>query len=314
MSEEFSRIAEIRQRLRMSSAEVEIGIGDDAAVLSPTNAYQVVSVDTAVQGVHFRPEFASWPQIGYRSMVAALSDLAAMGARPRAALVALILPVEFEDGPLFELVDGLAEAAREYGSPVVGGNLSAGAELSITTTVIGQSEDAILTRSGATPHDRICVTGTIGAAALGLRCLQAGYNGPAAAPFIERWRRPTALILEGQLLLNAASASIDISDGLVQDLGHLCAASDVGAELHLGDLPLYAGATELARELHSDALDLALSGGEDYELIFTFPSRADLPPVGTCIGVVTAQRGSIALLDRQGRPVTATHTGYKHWR
>jgi thiamine-monophosphate kinase len=277
-------------------------------------AYQVVSVDTAVQGVHFQPEFASWSQIGYRSMVAALSDLAAMGARPRAALVALTMPAEFADGPLFELVDGLAEAAREYSSPVVGGNLSAGTELSITTTVIGQSEDDILTRSGATPHDRIYVTGTIGVAALGLRCLQAAYDGPAAAPFIDRWRQPTALILEGQLLLNAASASIDISDGLLQDLGHLCAASDVGAEIHLGDLPLYPGATELARELHCDAVDLALSGGEDYELIFTLPPKADVPPVGTCIGVVTAQPGSIALIDPQGQPITAAHTGYKHWR
>jgi thiamine-monophosphate kinase len=314
MSDEFSRIEEIRKRLWVGSAEVAVGIGDDAAVLKPTCAQEVLSVDTAVDGVHFRRDFASWRQIGFRSMVAALSDLAAMGARPRAALVSLILPSNFQDAWLFELTDGLAEAALEYSSPVVGGNLSSGAELSITTTVIGLAEGAVLTRRGAAPQDRIYVTGIVGAAALGLRCLQTGFDQPAAAFFVDRWRRPEAQILEGQILLSLASAAIDVSDGLLQDLGHLCEASGVGAEIHLGDLPLGPGAVDLARQLDRDAVQLALSGGEDYELLFTARPSADLRTIGTRIGVVTASPKSLVVLDRQGQSVAVENTGYKHWK
>jgi thiamine-monophosphate kinase len=314
MSDEFSRIEEIRKRLWVRSADVDIGIGDDAAVLALTDAQEVLSVDTAVEGVHFRRDFASWRQIGFRAVVAALSDLAAMGARPRAALVSLILPAGFQDRWLFELTDGLAEAAREYGSPVVGGNLSSGAELSITTTVVGLAEDAILTRYGARPQDRIYITGIVGAAALGLRCLQAGLDLPAATFFIERWRRPNAQILEGQLLLNLASAVIDVSDGLLQDLGHLCDASGVGAEIHLDELPLGPGAVDLARLLDCDAAHLALGGGEDYELLFTARPDADVQTIGTCIGVVTANPESLVVLDPQGQSVVAKNTGYRHWR
>jgi thiamine-monophosphate kinase len=227
--------------------------------------------------------------------------------------VALILPRALDDAALFELVDGIGEASREYGCPVVGGNLSSGGELSITTTVIGQSDGAILTRAGAEVHDRIYVTGIVGAAALGLRCLEAGVDAPQAIPFIERWRRPTAQILEGQLLLSVANAAIDISDGLLQDLAHLCRASEVGASLQLGELPLGKGAPDLARQLNRDALDLALSGGEDYELIFTAPARVDLHSVGTCIGVITAQSGSITLVNPQGQLVSPAHMGFKHW-
>lgn len=314
MSDEFSRIEEIRKRLWVRSAEVDVGIGDDAAVLAPTDAQQVLSVDTAVEGIHFRRDFASWRQIGFRSVVAALSDLAAMGARPRAALVSLILPADFQDRWLFELIDGLAEAAREYGSPVVGGNLSSGAELSITTTVIGLAEGTVLTRYGAEPQDRIYITGIIGAAALGLRCLQAGLDLPAATFFIERWRRPDAQILEGQLLLSLASAVIDVSDGLLQDLGHLCRASGVGAKIHLDDLPLGPEAAELARRLDCDAAQLALGGGEDYELLFTAAPDVDVRTIGTCIGVVTANPESLVVLDTQGQPVVAKNIGYNHWR
>jgi thiamine-monophosphate kinase len=314
MSDEFSRIALIRERLCTPAADVDLGIGDDAAVLSATFARDVVSVDAAVEGVHFRREFASWRQIGFRSLVAALSDLAAMGARPRAMLVSLILPAEFRDAELLELVEGMSEAARVYGSPVVGGNLSAGAQVSITTTVIGAATGEILTRSGARPQDRIYVTGTLGAAGLGLGCLKAGCVGPAAAPFIDRWRRPIARIDEGQLLLGVASAAIDLSDGLLQDLGHLCEASGVGADVTLRDLPLGSGAVDLAAQLGLDALDLALGGGEDYELIFTVPAGEPLPSVGTCIGTINANSGSLLMIDPHGQRVPATRDGYRHFR
>jgi thiamine-monophosphate kinase len=314
MSGEFSRIAEISRRLATRAADVRIGIGDDAAVLTPSSAHPVVSVDCAVEEVHFRRDFASWRQIGFRSLVAALSDLAAMGACPRAALVAMIVPAAFQDQWLFEIADGLADAARQYGSPVVGGNLSAGAQLSITSTVLGDAGTVVLTRSGARACDRLYVTGTVGEAALGLRCLQAGFDRPAAARFIERWRTPAAKISEGRKLLDIATAAIDISDGLLQDLGHICEASGVSAELAVADLPLGTGAIALAPQLGCDALQAALSGGEDYELLFTAPDNASAHALGTCVGTIIGGSGPITLLDTDGQKLPAPLTGYAHWR
>lgn len=315
MSEEFVRIAEIARRLRRDSAEVLVGIGDDAAVLQAGDSPLVVSVDTAVQGVHFRPELVGWRDTGYRSLVAALSDLAAMGAGPRAALLALILPDGFQDGLLYELIDGLAEAADQYGCPVIGGNLSCGAEVSITTTVMGQGQapDRVLTREGARPDDYIYVTGTLGGAALGLECLQAGRTKGAEA-FIERWRRPMARVDEGRKLAGKATAAVDISDGLLLDLGHLCQASGVGARLDAGALPLEEGFQRLAGELGCDPVGLALSGGEQYELVFTAPADAPVQGLGTRIGRTVAGPCRIEVLDEQGRLIEIEKTGYAHWR
>ena len=314
MSDEFSRIAQIRRRLYRESTEVRIGIGDDAAVLAPPGAEEVVSVDAAVEGVHFYRDFAAWPQIGFRSLVAALSDLAAMGAEPRASLVALILPESFQDQWLYELADGIALAAHRYGAPVVGGNLSAGAQLSITSTVLGRAGGAVLTRSGARAGDRIYLTGTVGEAALGLRCLQAGVTTSKAARFVERWRTPSAKIAEGRRLLGVASAAIDVSDGVLQDLEQVCEAAGVGAEINADDLPLGAGAMELAQQIGDDAIELALSGGEDYELLFTAPGGVAIQGLGTCIGRIAEKPGQIQVRDRQGRPVHYRKTGYRHWR
>jgi thiamine-monophosphate kinase len=313
MSNEFVRIAEIARRLRRDSADVLVGIGDDAAVLRAGDSPLVVSVDAAVQGVHFRPELVGWRDTGFRSLVAALSDLAAMGAGPRAALLALILPDGFQDGLLYELIDGLAEAADCYGCPVIGGNLSCGAEVSITTAVMGQAPDRVLTREGARPDDYVYVTGTLGDAALGLRCLQAGRTKGAEA-FAERWRRPVARVDEGRKLTDKATAAVDISDGLLLDLGHLCQASGVGARLDASALPLEEGFRRLAKELGCDPVRLALSGGEQYELVFTAPAQAQVQGLGTRIGRVVAGSRRVEVFDEQGRPIEIEEAGYTHWR
>jgi thiamine-monophosphate kinase len=313
MTDEFARIAEMRRRLSRDAAGVRVGIGDDAAVLDASDAQQVVSVDAAVEGVHFRCDFLTWADLGYRSLVAALSDLAAMGARPRASLLSLILPERVDDASLYELADGVAEAARKYGAPVIGGNLSAGGEVSITTTVIGECREKTLGREGARPGDGIFVTGGVGRAALGLRTLQAG-SPERGAQFVDRWRRPAARIEEGLALRDIASAAIDISDGLYQDLEHLCESSRTGAQIDVDDLPLDEEYRAMAGAVGSDPLQLALAGGEDYELLFTADDGAPVGKLGVRIGRVTDHAGHIDLRDGEGRAVTLDRTGYRHFR
>lgn len=313
MSDEFERIAKLRERFAASGAQqVLLGIGDDAAVLRNPNADVVLSVDTAVDGVHFTRALAPLPAIGARAFSAAISDLAAMGARPQAALSSLIVPRELSLQEFEALTLGIAQAAADYACPVIGGNLSSGNQLSVTTTVIGTSHGAGLCRSGARPGDRIYVTGTLGDSALGLALLKRGAaeRGPE---FVARWRAPRARIAEGIALLGRASAAIDVSDGALQDLGHVCEASGLGAEVFAGRVPLRAGFSALAAELGLNPLELALFGGEDYELIFTLPDQAQEPGLGTCIGRMLATPGPVRVLDDQGGIVPLAGRGYRHF-
>lgn len=327
--DEFERIAQLRMAFAATkpAAGILLGIGDDAAVLARPAHNLVLSVDAAVDGVHFRSDLADWSTIGARAFCAALSDLAAMGAQPRAALCALILPNSFADADLAELGRGQAGAAARYDCPVVGGNLARGSELSITTTVIGEVEGSGLTRAGARLGDEIYVTGVLGAAALGLALLETPASAPRASEaeaFVSRWRSPTPRIAEGRALASIASAAIDVSDGLHQDLGHLCRESGVGAVLELSALPALPGFTELAHAHGQQPLRLALTGGEDYELVYTLPAScpterahalAGARRLGTRIGKIVAKEGegTIVLHDAQGGLVTVPGRGYRHF-
>lgn len=269
MAGEFERIARIERIFARTRKDVLVGIGDDAAVLAPSSASPVLSVDAAVEDVHFRRAWLSFRDIGYRAFMAAASDLAAMAAEPRTALLSLILPTDLSDDALFELCEGSAEAADACGMSIVGGNLSGGRELSITTTVIGEVQGHGALRSGASVGDRIYVTGELGSAALGLAALQAGRGEEELfRPFVERWRRPRARLTEARALRDIATAMIDVSDGLLQDLGHLLQASGVGAEIDVSALPHHPDLPAAARALGLD-LETVLGGGEDYELVFT---------------------------------------------
>ncbi len=309
---ELDRLAEIARRLRRQRSGALVDIGDDAAVLAGGDRRLVLSVDAQVQGVHFRPELLGWDDVGFRSLTAALSDLAAMGAGPRAALLALVLPDAFPDEQLYRLIDGVAEASDLYGSPVVGGNLSRGGEVSVTTTVVGEAPEGVLTRSGARPGDLVFVTGTLGDAALGLARLQVG-RGAGAEPFVERWRQPVARLEEGRQLLGRATAAIDISDGLLLDLSRLCEASGVGARIEAEALPLGDGFRQLAGELGLDPVQLALSGGEQYELLFTAPDGTAVGELATRIGCIVDEPSWVEVVDGQGRSVQVRTRGYAHW-
>jgi thiamine-monophosphate kinase len=313
--DEFERIAHLRARFAPRpelATSLLIGIGDDAAVLAKPDGNLAVSVDASVQGVHFRPEFADWASLGGRAFVAALSDLAAMGAQPKAAVMALIVTLTLDDAAFVELIRGFAEAADEYRCPVIGGNLSRGTELSITTTVMGELEGSGLTRAGARPGHDIYVTGTLGAAALGLVLLEARRPEHGRA-FVERWRKPVARIAEGVALVPIATAAIDVSDGALQDLSHICEASGVGAHLDAVAIPMAPGFADLARGLGRDPLELALTGGEDYELIYTLPGGS-APGPGTRIGRIMERGHGIFVKDAAGQALPLQPRGYRHFQ
>jgi thiamine-monophosphate kinase len=312
VSDEFQRIEQIRRRLAFASADVLLGIGDDAAVLAPSARGQAVSVDAQVEGVHFRRDLLEPADIGYRALASALSDLAAMGARARAAFVALIAPEQLPEEELYAIADGFAHAQRAFACAVAGGNLASGGELSITTTVIGDAPAAPITRAGARVGDALYVTGELGGAALGLHLLLAG-RCELATECVARWRRPVPRLREGAALVGVATAAIDVSDGLLQDLAHLAEASDVGFELELHRIPRVAALAGASAAIGADPDALALAGGEDYELLFTAPPELR-PAVGTRIGTVTVARG-IRIVDASGRAIAAPPgPGYDHFR
>lgn len=313
--DEFERVAWLKRRFEQGGRGrvSPIGIGDDAAVLAPSSAHQVVSVDAAVEGVHFRWSFGCPRVLAARSVSAAASDLAAMGARPRALLCALSLADDIDDGRFKALIEGYALASQDYGLEVVGGNLTRGAVTSLTTTVIGEAE-RWATRGGARVGDRVYVTGPLGGAALGLQALLRAASGGHLDPHIERWRSPRARLDLSARVGQAAHAAIDISDGMLQDLAHLCQASGVAATVELDAVPLAPNLSEAADALGLDPLTLAISGGEDYELILCAPDDGDVQDWATPVGrLVDGEPGKI-MLTQDGTPVPSPiEAGFRHF-
>jgi thiamine-monophosphate kinase len=239
------------------------GVGDDAALLDvPAGSRLVVSTDTAVENVHFRREWLSAEEIAYRSVAAALSDLAAMGAASLGMVIAMNLTDQWR-AQIVQLADGFAIASRNFGTPIVGGDLTRGSELSIGVTVLGSVERP-LTRAGARVGDALWVTGRLGGPLLALRALE---NGTAPIPaHRNRFAHPIPRIREARWLADhGATSAIDISDGVAADASHLAAASASRMILELDRLPLIPGATA----------EDAASSGEEYELIVTAPGTLD---------------------------------------
>jgi thiamine-monophosphate kinase len=311
VSTEHQRIARISRLFARSSPAISLGIGDDCAVLAQSDSARVWTVDAAIENVHFVRGMMRDEEIGYRALMAAASDVAAMGARATGILCALALPSTFSDPELDAVLHGYAEAADLLHCPVVGGNLTRASELSITTTVIGDAMAPII-RGGALVDQGVFVTGPVGGAALGLTALRAGQAREGAyAECIARFLRPRARLDLASLIGEHASAAIDISDGLAQDLGHLCAASGVGARITLPMIPRPRELEALAHALGQDAAELLLSSGEEYELLFT-ADVARLPGgLATQIGVVT-RATELCFLDAAGALVSP-RSGFDHF-
>lgn len=289
---EFELIERYLSRLGAGRDDVALGVGDDAALLRPPSGLELAwSTDTIVAGVHFPADLPP-EDVGYRSLAVNLSDLAAMGAEPAWALLALTVPRADEEWVRgFAL--GLHGLAREHGMAVVGGDTTRG-PLSVTVTVLGcVPAGQALRRHGARIGDGVWVSGAPGDAAAGLAALSGRLDGPPGilAPLIDRFRRPQPRVALGLVLRGVASACIDVSDGLAADLGKLCAASGVGASLDTTRLPLSAamrGAMEPAR-----AHRCALAGGDDYELVFTAPPGTDCVALGHGAGIALTRIGVI---------------------
>jgi len=287
-----------------------LGIGDDAAVLR-ARGLLVWTVDSAVEGVHFDLDWLDPKDVGYRATQAAVSDLAAMGARPLGAVSNLGLPKHFPKRDLERLLRGQAEAARELGCPIVGGNLARARELSITTSALGAASAPLL-RSGARPGDELWLLGDVGLARAGLLVFEEGRRRSAVfASALRAFARPRARVRDGLALVGCARAALDVSDGLAGDSNHLAAASRVAVVISEERLraALPRTLSRAAAALDRDPLELALSGGDDYALLATGPARRR-PRGAKVIGRIEAGRGSWLETER-GRSALAG--GFDHF-
>jgi thiamine-monophosphate kinase len=274
---EFELLARIRERLPAGGARIHLGSGDDAAVTVPGGA-TATSVDALVDGVHFRREFASLPQIGHKALATALSDLAAMGGEPGEAYVVLGVPTDLDEQGCLELLDGMAALASATGTTLAGGDVSRATELFLAITVVGHAAEpgALVTRAGAQPGDVLVLTGELGGAAAGLELLNDPALGDAllsetADELRSRQLEPRPRLTAGQALAGAgATAMIDVSDGLGADAGHLAEQSGVALSINGEAVPQAAGVKELATAAGQGPWRL-LSRGEDYELLAAVP-------------------------------------------
>ena len=298
--------------------DVRVGVGDDGAVLIPSQDRDLISVvDTLVSGIHF-PETLAAADIGYRSVAVNLSDIAAMGARPKWMTLALTL-ADSEAFWLDGFARGLFEAADEHELALVGGDTTRGSETVISIQIIGEVEPGkAMTRGGAEPGDAIYVTGTVGDAAAGLSILQSGLPHSEDVDFlIRRFARPAARVEAGEAIASIAHAAIDLSDGLYSDLGKLLVASDVSGTLELADIPLSSHIANLLGE--DDALRFALGGGDDYELCFTARNAdEEISQIADSVGVAIARVGQVdegggLQCTRDGDEYNYQDVGYRHF-
>ena len=326
---EFALLARLQQRLQPADApSVVRGIGDDCAVLRPADGHDLlVTTDTQEEGVHFRRDWSTPEDIGWRCLAVNVSDIAAMGGVPLGAVVALSLPETVAVTFVEAMYDGMNAMAEAYDCPIVGGNISKSAErLSVTITVLGSaSRDGAVYRSSARAGDGIWVTGDLGAAKAGLEALihPQTVAGLSTGAVLSRYRRPLPRLWESQFLRQHGACSlIDLSDGLSSDLTHVCEASGVGARLHAGRIPISDETRKVAGSLGLDPLTWALHGGEDFELCLTAPPdaaaslergfhrRFDCP--FTRIGTIQAGTG-VTLCHSDGGEVPLIAGGYDHF-
>ncbi|HYL03779.1 MAG TPA: thiamine-phosphate kinase [Steroidobacteraceae bacterium] len=316
---EFELIERYFRACGAERADVVLGVGDDAALLEcPPDMQLVAATDTLVAGVHF-PAAVPPSSIGHRALAVNLSDLAAMGARPAWALLALTLP-QAEEAWLAEFAAGLGELAHAERVALVGGDTTRG-PLTVSVALLGHvPRGSALRRSGARPGDLLFVSGTPGDAGAGLALIEQRLSAAddAAAYLRERFLLPAPRVALGERLRAHASACIDVSDGLLGDAGKLASASGVAVEIELGALPLSAALRETLGE--DAARGLALTAGDDYELLFSVPPQRlaaleyELPPERwgyRRIGVLHA--GSGATITRDGAVMEFSHSGYRHF-
>jgi thiamine-monophosphate kinase len=309
---------------------VVVGPGDDTAVLRLEEArLGLFTCDMMVEGVHFRREWSSGEDVGWKAMAQNVSDIAAMGGEPGFAVASVAAAGDLEAALLEGIAAGLVECASDHGAALVGGDLvgSTGPTVVDVALIGWVEENTVLRRCGARPGDAVLVTGQLGASAAGLAVLKSGLK-PAGCPEVERavaaHRRPRPRLAEGRAIARTrrATAMMDLSDGLAEDLQRLCGESEVGARIEARRIPIDADCRAVAERLGQDALMLATSGGEDYELLFTcLPDAVDeieasvSRSTGTGVTVIgeVATGGAAVLLEADGRE-SAFRAGFDHFR
>jgi thiamine-monophosphate kinase len=300
-----------------------LGIGDDAAAWQGDTSTQLATVDCLIQDVHFSLDITPWYELGWKALAANLSDIAAMGGIPRYALVTLALPDDTEVVNVTSLYQGMIEVAQQFDTMIVGGDTSRAPVVFITITVLGNTarqDNKVLTRSGAKPGEKIAVTGHVGNAAAGWEMLtkKLSFDPEANTSFQGAFLHPIPRVAEGQILLErGVTTAIDISDGLVADLNHICQASRVSARIEVARIPVL---SLLKDSFGERAYELALAGGEDYELLFTGSEEviARVKGVAPCpitvIGEITADEpNKVTVVDETGKPMELHQTGWEHF-
>ena len=283
---EFGLIAELTARFEQG-AEVYVGPGDDAAVLRARKGHVVVSTDLLVENRHFRRDWASATDVGHRAAAQNLSDVNAMGGRSTGLTVGLVLPPDLPAQWVLDLADGIAAEAALVGASVIGGDITRGTEITIAVTVLGECEVAPVLRSGARPGDVLALCGRQGWAAAGLAVLGRGFRSPRAV--VVAHQRPEPPYAAGPEAAKAgATAMIDVSDGLVADVGHLAASSGVAVDISTDAFPLDEPLVAVGAALGVDPIQFVLGGGEDHPLVATFGPDVALPEGFRAIGTVTA--------------------------
>ena len=309
---------------QLSRQELIVGIGDDAAAWHGDTSTQLATTDSLTQDVHFSLGIISWKELGWKALAVNLSDIAAMGGMPRYALVSLALPGATEVEDVVALYQGMIELAQQFEVAIVGGDTSRAPLVSITITVLGSATNRgknMLTRGTARPGDKIAVTGYPGAAAAGLEMLtnQLQFAPEATTYLRDAFVHPWPRIAEGQLLVEqGVKTAIDISDGLFSDLKQVCKASRVSARVEIDRVPI----SPIVKANFGDrVLELALSGGEDYELLFTGSVKvidrvkeAASCPVTVIGEIIAGKAGEVNLVDINGNPFHLHKEGWEHFR
>ena len=313
---------EVQNRQAVPWQRILVGIGDDAAAWYPDASIELATVDSLIQGVHFNLDITTWNELGWKALAVSLSDIAAMGAVPRYALVSLGLPGDTEVEDVANLYRGMMELGQQFGVAIIGGDTSNAPLVTINTTILGNisGQANIITRSAARAGEKIAVTGYLGGAAAGLEMLtrRIKLNKGDSTSLRQAFLCPSPRVAEGQILSQqGVKAAIDISDGLIADLGHLCQASKVGARIDVDLVPIHPAVKDNFGE---KSLEMALSGGEDYELLFTASNkviervRKAVNCTITVIGDIIADAtGGVILVDKQGKPFKPARTGWQHF-
>jgi thiamine-monophosphate kinase len=299
-----------------------IGIGDDAAAWKCQNGVELITTDVLVEGTHFDLSYMGWRDLGWKSMAINVSDIYAMGGRPEYALVSLALPGSHKTSDILKMYEGMMEACNAYGIAIAGGNVSASTKIVINVTLTGTAVKNVMKRSTASSGDLIAVFGYPGLSASGLKISKLQLpvvSSPARKLFLGAHLHPAPQLNSGpSLAACGVKTAIDTSDGLLSDLSHICEASRSGAVIYEQSMPVH---PLLKRYFKRDFMDMVLTGGEDYELLFTADCdtmrkvQQSMKPAPSIIGEITAgKKGAITVLDPQGKPVEYGHKGWDHYK